>query len=34
VLVASILHYGRHTVDEIKRYLAAHDVAVRARQAA
>ncbi len=29
VLVASILHYGQHTVSEIKRHLAAHHVAVR-----
>jgi cyclase len=29
VLLASILHYGQHTVSEIKRYLADHDVAVR-----
>jgi len=32
VLVASILHYGHHTVDEVKRHLAAHDIAVRAGQ--
>jgi len=29
VLVASILHYGHHTVSEIKRYLAASGIAVR-----
>jgi cyclase len=29
VLCASILHYGRHTVPEIKRYLADRGVAVR-----
>jgi imidazole glycerol-phosphate synthase subunit HisF len=29
VLCASILHYGRHTVPEIKRYLAGAGVAVR-----
>ncbi len=29
VLVASILHYGHHTVGEIKRYLAGAGVAVR-----
>jgi imidazole glycerol-phosphate synthase subunit HisF len=34
VLVASILHYGHHTVGEIKRYLAEHDVAVRVQQTA
>ncbi len=34
VLLASILHYGHHTVGEVKRYLAAHDVAVRVQQAA
>jgi imidazole glycerol-phosphate synthase subunit HisF len=34
VLLASILHYGHHTVGEIKRYLAEHDVAVRAPAAA
>jgi imidazole glycerol-phosphate synthase subunit HisF len=34
VLVASILHYGQHTVDEVKRYLAAQDVAVRPAQTA
>ena len=34
VLLASILHYGRHTVSEVKGYLAEHDVAVRVQQAA
>ena len=34
VLLASILHYGQHTVGEIKRYLAEHHVAVRAQQVA
>jgi imidazole glycerol-phosphate synthase subunit HisF len=34
VLVASILHYGHHTVGEIKRYLAEHGVAVRVQQTA
>ncbi|MGH2915420.1 MAG: imidazole glycerol phosphate synthase subunit HisF [Solirubrobacteraceae bacterium] len=29
VLLASILHYGRHTVGEVKRYLADGDIAVR-----
>lgn len=29
VLVASILHYGRHTIAEIKRYLAAAGIPVR-----
>jgi imidazole glycerol-phosphate synthase subunit HisF len=29
VLLASILHYGQHTVGEVKRHLAARDVAVR-----
>ena len=33
VLVASILHYGRHTVSEIKRHLADHHVAVRGQPA-
>ncbi|MFZ0043248.1 MAG: imidazole glycerol phosphate synthase subunit HisF [Solirubrobacteraceae bacterium] len=30
VLCASILHYGRHTVPEIKRHLADHGIPVRA----
>jgi cyclase len=34
VLLASILHYGHHTVEEVKRHLADNDVAVRLRQAA
>lgn len=29
VLCASILHYGHHTVAEVKRHLASHGVAVR-----
>jgi cyclase len=29
VLCASILHYGQHTVAEIKRYLAAEGVPIR-----
>lgn len=29
VLAASIFHYGQHSVAEAKRYMAAHDVAVR-----
>jgi imidazole glycerol-phosphate synthase subunit HisF len=29
VLVASILHYGQHTVDEVKRHLAHSGIAVR-----
>ena len=31
VLVASILHYGQHTVGEVKRYLADSGIAVRSR---
>jgi cyclase len=34
VLCASILHYGQHTVAEIKRYLAQDGVAVRLEAAA
>ncbi|HWE10873.1 MAG TPA: imidazole glycerol phosphate synthase subunit HisF [Solirubrobacteraceae bacterium] len=34
VLLASILHYGRHTVGEVKRHLAGNDVAVRLREVA
>jgi imidazole glycerol-phosphate synthase subunit HisF len=34
VLLASILHYGQHTVDEVKRHLAGSDVAVRIRDVA
>src|SRR5438309_122316 len=33
LLVASILHYGHHTVDEVKRFLADSGIAVRARPA-
>jgi cyclase len=33
VLLASILHYGQHTVAEVKRHLADHAVAVRVRPA-
>jgi imidazole glycerol phosphate synthase subunit HisF len=29
VLLASILHYGHHTVSEIKRFLADGGIAVR-----
>lgn len=29
VLAASIFHYGQFTVDDAKRYLAAHDIEVR-----
>jgi cyclase len=29
VLCASILHYGQHTVTEVKRYLASEGVPVR-----
>ncbi|MGH2855856.1 MAG: imidazole glycerol phosphate synthase subunit HisF [Solirubrobacteraceae bacterium] len=29
VLLASILHYGQHTVDEVKRFLASSGIAVR-----
>ncbi|HEY2438983.1 MAG TPA: imidazole glycerol phosphate synthase subunit HisF [Solirubrobacteraceae bacterium] len=32
VLLASILHYGQHTVGEVKRHLAGNDVAVRLRE--
>jgi imidazole glycerol-phosphate synthase subunit HisF len=32
VLLASILHYGQHTVSEVKRHLADNDVAVRLRE--
>lgn len=34
VLLASILHYGQHTVSEVKRHLADNEVAVRMRQVA
>jgi len=34
VLVASIFHYGRHTVPEVKRYLAQQGIPVRATAAA
>jgi cyclase len=34
VLLASILHYGRHTVGEVKRHLAGNGVAVRLREVA
>ncbi|HEY2439479.1 MAG TPA: imidazole glycerol phosphate synthase subunit HisF [Solirubrobacteraceae bacterium] len=34
VLLASILHYGQHTVSEVKRHLAGNDVAVRLREVA
>jgi cyclase len=34
VLLASILHYGHHTVSEVKRHLADNDVAVRLREVA
>ncbi len=33
LLLASILHYGQHTVGEIKRHLADHHVAVRGQAA-
>jgi cyclase len=29
VLVASLFHFGQHTVEEAKRYLAAQGVPVR-----
>ena len=29
VLAASIFHYGEHTVEEAKRYMAAHNIEVR-----
>jgi imidazole glycerol phosphate synthase subunit HisF len=34
VLVASILHYGRYSVGELKQHLAAAGVPVRALSAA
>ncbi|MGH2877894.1 MAG: imidazole glycerol phosphate synthase subunit HisF [Solirubrobacteraceae bacterium] len=34
VLLASILHYGRHTVDDVKRFLADSGIAVRGDYAA